>query len=90
MKSPWILRFLTLAGLGICSYLGGLKLAGKTTSLAGCGAGSGCSNVLGSEWSQFFGIPVSVLAGAVYLAQGQGMIIRTSSGDLTRGKKRRQ
>jgi uncharacterized membrane protein/protein-disulfide isomerase len=68
MKSPWILRFLTLAGLGICSYLGGLKLAGKTTSLAGCGAGSGCSNVLGSEWSQFFGIPVSVLAGAVYLA----------------------
>ena len=68
MKSPWVLRSFAFAGLGICSYLGALKLAGKTTSLAGCGAGSGCSNVLGSEWSQFFGIPVSILAWGVYLA----------------------
>ncbi|MCH2063546.1 MAG: vitamin K epoxide reductase family protein [Roseibacillus sp.] len=68
MKSPWALRILALAGLTICGYLGVLKLTGKTTSIIGCGTGSGCSNVLGSAWSQFFGIPVSVLAGIVYLA----------------------
>ncbi len=68
MQSPWALRLLALAGLTICGYLGVLKLAGQTTSIVGCGTGSGCSNVLGSEWSQFFGVPVSVLAGIVYLA----------------------
>ena len=68
MKSPWILRVLALAGLTICGYLGALKFTGQTTSIVGCGAGSGCSNVLGSEWSQFLGVPVSVLAGVVYLA----------------------
>lgn len=67
MKAPLILRLLSLTGLIICGYLGSLKLAGKTTSLAGCGAGSGCGSVLGSEWSQFFGIPVSLLAFAIYL-----------------------
>ena len=67
MSNPWILRILSLSGLGICGYLGGLKLTGKTTSLAGCGEGSGCGSVLGSEWSQFFGVPVSVLAFGVYL-----------------------
>ena len=68
MKSPWILRVLALAGLTICGYLAALKFTGQTTSIVGCGAGSGCSNVLGSEWSQFLGVPVSVLAGVVYLA----------------------
>ena len=68
MKSPWALRLLSLSGLAICGYLGVLKLTGQTTSIIGCGTGSGCSNVLGSEWSQFLGIPVSVLAGIVYLA----------------------
>lgn len=68
MKPPWLLRILSLAGLLICGYLGGLKLTGKTSSLAGCGEGSGCGTVLGSEWSQFFGIPVSVLAMVVYVA----------------------
>jgi len=68
MKSPWILRILALAGLTICGYLGILKFTGQTTSIVGCGAGSGCRNVLGSEWSQFLGLPVSVLAGVVYLA----------------------
>ncbi|HJM63948.1 MAG: vitamin K epoxide reductase family protein [Roseibacillus sp.] len=82
MKSSWIrwdrldhivnvlplLRFLALAGLMICGYLGILKLTGQTTSIVGCGTESGCDNALGSRWSQFFGIPVSVLAGVVYLA----------------------
>ena len=68
MKAPLVLRFLSLAGLLICGYLGGLKLTGKTSSLAGCGQGSGCGSALGSEWSQFFGIPVSLLAFVIYLA----------------------
>jgi|TARA_B100001964_G_scaffold40060_1_gene43852 uncharacterized membrane protein len=63
-----LLRFLALAGLMICGYLGILKLTGQTTSIVGCGTESGCDNALGSRWSQFFGIPVSVLAGVVYLA----------------------
>ncbi|MBG69807.1 MAG: hypothetical protein CMN06_06765 [Roseibacillus sp.] len=68
VKAPLILRLLSLTGLLICGYLAGLKLAGKTSSLAGCGQGSGCGNVLGSEWSQLFGIPVSLLAFVIYLA----------------------
>lgn len=68
VKAPLILRLLSLTGLLICGYLAGLKLAGKTSSLAGCGQGSGCGNVLGSEWPQLFGIPVSLLAFVIYLA----------------------
>ena len=67
MKNPLLLRVLALTGFGICAYLGVLKLTGQISSIKGCGAGSGCANVLGSEWSQFLGVPVSVLAGVLYL-----------------------
>ncbi len=68
MKSSTLLRALALAGFGICAYLGFLKLTGQISSIRGCGTGTGCANALGSEWSQFFGVPVSVLAGVLYLA----------------------
>ncbi|MCP5534645.1 MAG: thioredoxin domain-containing protein [Akkermansiaceae bacterium] len=45
------------------------KLTGEIDSLAGCGAGSGCANVLGSRWSMVFGtIPVSVFSCLLYAA----------------------
>ncbi|MCQ2182652.1 MAG: hypothetical protein MJY89_04515 [Bacteroidales bacterium] len=37
-------------------------------AIAGCGAGSGCDNVMGSRWGYFLGtVPVSLPAVAVYL-----------------------
>ncbi|NIP92931.1 MAG: thioredoxin domain-containing protein, partial [Akkermansiaceae bacterium] len=68
MKSPWLLRILALAGLFISSYLLYKKLSGQIDSIAGCGGESGCANVLGSRWSQFFGIPVTGFAALMYLA----------------------
>lgn len=68
MKSPWLLRILALVGFVIATYLFVQKATGKIDSIVGCGAESGCANVLGSRWSQFFGIPVSALAALTYLA----------------------
>lgn len=68
MKTTWILRALAVAGLVISLYLLTLKLTGKISYLVGCGEGSGCANVLGSRWSQFFYIPVSAFAAAMYAA----------------------
>lgn len=46
-----------------------LKLIGEINSLSGCGAGSGCENVLGSKWSMVMAvIPVSVFSCLLYLA----------------------
>ena len=68
MKTTWALRILAFAGLAISVYLLTLKLTGKITYLVGCGEGSGCANVLGSRWSQFFYIPVSAFAAVMYAA----------------------
>ena len=68
MRSIWFLRTLALAGLTISVYLLALKLTGRISYLVGCGEGSGCANVLGSRWSQFFHIPVTGLSAAMYAA----------------------
>ncbi|MEN8695398.1 MAG: vitamin K epoxide reductase family protein [Akkermansiaceae bacterium] len=60
------IRILALIGLGISISLLVLKLDGTITSIQGCGAGSGCENVLGSKWSQWFGIPVSAFSSVLY------------------------
>ena len=39
---------------------------GEISYLVGCGAGSACSNALGSRWSQWFLIPVSALSLLLY------------------------
>jgi len=66
MRSTWFLRTLAIAGLTISVYLLTLKLTGRISYLVGCGEGSGCANVLGSRWSQFFYIPVTALSAAMY------------------------
>ncbi len=62
------IRMLAVAVVAICVYLLAQKAAGKIDGLAGCGGEGGCAQVLGGRWSQWFGIPVTALAGAMYLA----------------------
>jgi uncharacterized membrane protein len=50
-----------------------MKLTGQITSVVGCGGEGGCSNVLGSQWSQWFLIPVSAVSACFYL----GVIVLT-------------
>lgn len=53
----------------LSAWLSWQKWSGRIDSLAGCGAGSGCANVLGSKWSVVFGsIPVSAFSLALYLS----------------------
>jgi uncharacterized membrane protein len=50
-----------------------MKLTGQITSVVGCGGEGGCSNVLGSQWSQWFLIPISAVSACFYL----GLIVLT-------------
>lgn len=61
-----IVTILAFVGLGISGYLLVLKLTGSITSIQGCGGDGGCENVLGSKWSQWFGIPVSAFSTLLY------------------------
>jgi uncharacterized membrane protein len=61
-----IVRVLAAIGLAISGYLLFLKLNGTITSIRGCGGSGGCENVLGSKWSQWFGIPVSAFSTLLY------------------------
>ena len=67
MKIRPLLRIFALAGLAISAYLLVLRLTGQISYLAGCGEGSGCANVLGSRWSQFFHVPITAFSSGMYL-----------------------
>jgi uncharacterized membrane protein len=67
------IRTLALVGFGVSAYLVWMKLTGQITSVVGCGGEGGCSNVLGSQWSQWFLIPVSAVSACFYL----GVIVLT-------------
>ncbi|MDB4782728.1 vitamin K epoxide reductase family protein, partial [Akkermansiaceae bacterium] len=67
------IRSLALVGFGVSAYLVWMKLTGQITSVVGCGGEGGCSNVLGSQWSQWFLIPVSAVSACFYL----GVIVLT-------------
>ncbi len=69
MKPPPIIlaRLLAIIGLVISAYLLTQKLNGNISSIKGCGESSDCANVLGSQWSQWFGLPVSTFSTALYL-----------------------
>ncbi len=63
-----VVALLALVAFSLSLWLTVQKLTGKIDTLAGCGAGSGCANVLGSKWSMVFGVvPVSVLSCLLYL-----------------------
>lgn len=64
----WIVALLCVVAAGLSLWLSIEKWAGRIDSLAGCGAGSGCANVLGSRWSVVFGeIPVSAFSFSLYI-----------------------
>jgi uncharacterized membrane protein len=62
------LRLAALCGLLLSGWLLFQKASGSITYLVGCGAGSGCANVLGSRWSQWFLVPVTALSLLLYAA----------------------
>ncbi|WP_367875032.1 vitamin K epoxide reductase family protein [Luteolibacter sp. Populi] len=62
------LRLLAACGLLLSGYLLIQKATGKISYLVGCGTGSGCENVLGSQWSQWFHVPVTALSLLLYAA----------------------
>ncbi|MBT8038541.1 MAG: thioredoxin domain-containing protein [Verrucomicrobiae bacterium] len=65
----WIIAVLAIAAAAMSLWLTIEKWSGRINTLAGCGTGSGCANVLGSKWSVVFGvIPVSVFSFFLYLA----------------------
>lgn len=69
-QSPWRWLAALLAAISavLSIWLTVQKLNGSITTLAGCGGGSDCANVLGSEWSMVLGvIPVSVFSALLYL-----------------------
>ncbi len=61
------IRVLSLLALALSAYLAWTSLSG--TVPAGCSQeGSGCSEVLGTRWALWFGLPVSVGGALVYAA----------------------
>lgn len=61
-----MIYLLSIGALLVSAYLTYNSIV-KGTSPAGCGAGSGCAEVLGSKWSRVGGIPVSLAAVLTYL-----------------------
>lgn len=68
---------LALAALGVSGYLSVQTLTGQ--AVAGCGGVDGCGAVLASPWSKVFGLPVSLLGSAAYLAVLIGLGLRLQS-----------
>lgn len=60
-------RALVSAGFLLAAALVALALR-DGAGVTGCGAGSGCAEVLASRWSRVFGIPVAIPAAALYAA----------------------
>jgi uncharacterized membrane protein len=62
----WLVRLCALAATVLCGWLVWQKYTGVIVSFAGCGNEGGCSQVLGGRWSQWMGVPVSLLAAGFY------------------------
>lgn len=70
MASPvlWLVRVLALAALAGSWWLTIQKWLAPRISIAGCGGSEGCATLLDSRWSQWFFVPVTLLAATVWLA----------------------
>jgi uncharacterized membrane protein len=68
-----VLLFLAVSGFAVNLLLLVKRLADDGAALAGCGPGSGCEAVLGSQWSQVLGVPVTVPGLLVYVAVVLGL-----------------
>lgn len=63
----WSMRALAVVAAGLAAYLTYVSIVAGGRAL-GCGAGSGCSEVLTSSWSKVLEIPVGVPATLAYLS----------------------
>ncbi len=75
----FLLAIVCLVAIGISGYLGWVALT--SSKVAGCGGGRlfNCGHVIGSRWSLWMGIPVSLLATGLYLSMGSALAIGVSS-----------
>ena len=65
----WMIVIVAIAAAAMSLWLTFQKLTDRIDTLAGCGAGSECANVLGSKWSMVLGvIPVSIFSFILYIA----------------------
>ncbi|MEZ6193007.1 MAG: vitamin K epoxide reductase family protein [Phycisphaerales bacterium] len=71
-------KVVTILLAAVAAGLSGLLLYQSQTLdlLPGCGGGSGCETVLGSKWSVWFGIPVSLPALGIYTAMFAAVLMR--------------
>lgn len=60
----WAMAILAGAAMLLSGYL--TYASASVDGPPGCGAGSGCAQVLGSKWSNWFGIPVSSVSMVLY------------------------
>jgi uncharacterized membrane protein len=84
-KTHWALRALAAAGLVLSLYL--FWLAGTTAGAIGCGAASGCRELLDSRWSRWLGIPVSAVAAAVFGSMLVASVVVGRSGSESRRRR---
>ncbi len=84
-KTPWFLVTVALLAASLSVYLAIVSLSASQRPV-GCGAGSGCEEVLSSRWSKVLGLPVGWPAAGLYLGMAIAAVIgaRTSSGSLQR------
>ncbi len=71
-------KLATVLLCGLAVGLAGLLLYQSQTqqALLGCDGGSGCDTVLSSQWSLWFGIPVSLMAMGLYTAMFAAALAR--------------
>lgn len=62
------LFLLALTGFAINLMLLARRLSDEAATLPGCGPGSGCETVLGSQWSEVLGMPVTIPGLLIYTA----------------------
>ena len=69
LYTRWLITLLCIVAAVLSLWMSIQKWSGRIDSLAGCGTGSGCANVLGSKWSMVWGvIPVSIFSLLLYVA----------------------
>ncbi len=64
----WLVRVLAFLAMATSFWLTLQKWLGPRISLAGCGGSEGCTTLLDSRWSNWFSIPVTLLAATIWLA----------------------
>lgn len=64
----WLVRALALVSFLTAGWLTILKWISPRVSVAGCGGSEGCATLLDSRWSNWFSVPVTLLAATLWIA----------------------